>query len=208
MSPIKYPRLIKPCIYSSLFLLFLFFFLALSHTVLRRSLQGAEKVFDDGSCFDSHDSDISEVIGAEEKESKEMELPQMSEEKRRLARIESHPFASTLKEIEEARGMPLFSIPRNNRISLDEAVQIYEERMGNLRCAPKQREENILYALKQQATQGDNCTVRPWLFNYKSYLDWRAWNSLKGRDREFCKRKYVKFMKLLIFKYGLKPPKK
>lgn len=203
MPLIQNPRFVQKFVYCGLSLLLLTFFLILSHTVLRRSLEGEDRVFESASYFDSHDSDVSEVVGAAAKEALKISA-QTTEEERRQQRISRHPFASRIIEIERLRGEPVFSIPRDNRCTLDEAVRLYEEKIKKLRCAPKQREENIMYALKQQANFGDIRTLRPCLFNYRAYLDWRAWSSLKGRDREFCKRKYVKFMKLLIFKYGLK----
>ena len=205
----RHPCLCRGFVYVLLGLLFASFFLTLSHTVLRRSVEGEERVFDNSSCFDSHDSEISEVIGAAAKEAKNAlaDVPHITEAERRKARIERHPLSIELIQQEAQSGTAMFSVPVENRISLDEAVALYEKRMKQLRCFPRQRENSILFALKMQATVGDNRTLRPWIFNYTAYLEWRAWRSLKGRDHEFCKRKYVKFMKMLIFKYGLRPRK-
>ncbi|KAF9207113.1 hypothetical protein BGZ49_001161 [Haplosporangium sp. Z 27] len=52
-----------------------------------------------------------------------------------------------------------------------------------------------LYGLYKQATEGDNTTPAPGMFDLKGKYKWNAWNAHKGAlTKEQAKREYIAFV--------------
>ena len=58
-----------------------------------------------------------------------------------------------------------------------------------------------LYALYKQATEGDNTTEKPGMFDLKGKAKWEAWNSLKGKSKEDAEAEYIKWVAELKEQY-------
>ena len=73
----------------------------------------------------------------------------------------------------------------------------------------KNREEDLkldndalldLYALFKQATCGDCNTSPPFIFSLRETAKYNAWNSLKGKTRDYAMKLYIKKVnKILVF---------
>jgi acyl-CoA-binding protein len=48
-----------------------------------------------------------------------------------------------------------------------------------------------LYALYKQSTSGDCNTSQPSRFSVAAFAKWKAWDGLKGKSSEQCKKQYV-----------------
>ena len=55
-----------------------------------------------------------------------------------------------------------------------------------------------LYGLYKQATIGDINIEEPGFFDFKGKAKWKAWNEVKGKDKEEAKKEYVEFVLNLL----------
>ena len=55
-----------------------------------------------------------------------------------------------------------------------------------------------LYGLYKQATIGDINIEEPGLLNFKAKAKWKAWNEVKGKNKEDAKREYVELVLPLL----------
>jgi diazepam-binding inhibitor (GABA receptor modulating acyl-CoA-binding protein) len=56
----------------------------------------------------------------------------------------------------------------------------------------------ILYALYKQANEGDNYKDKPSILNRVEMEKWKAWNELKGLDRDIAKKRYINKVKEIL----------
>ncbi|KAF8983542.1 hypothetical protein BGZ46_010050 [Entomortierella lignicola] len=62
---------------------------------------------------------------------------------------------------------------------------------------PSDEELLKLYGLYKQATEGDNTTPAPGMFDLKGKYKWNAWTALKGKDKDEAKVEYTKYVQTL-----------
>jgi acyl-CoA-binding protein len=55
-----------------------------------------------------------------------------------------------------------------------------------------------LYALFKQATDGDNTTKKPGMFDIKEQFKWTAWNDVKGMNKDTAMRQYIDLVESLF----------
>ena len=76
------------------------------------------------------------------------------------------------------------------------------ELVKKLSKSPTNDEKLLIYSLYKQATIGNNYKSKPWLYQIIELEKWKAWNKLKGWDKEEAKNQYIKNVEHLILKYG------
>ncbi len=77
-----------------------------------------------------------------------------------------------------------------------------QEKIKSLTERPGNQELLDLYALYKQATEGDNNTNEPGLFDVKEKFKWNQWNSKQGMTAEDAMREYVLLVDTLLSKYN------
>lgn len=85
--------------------------------------------------------------------------------------------------------------------SFDEDFNKAVEDVRTLTKRPTDEELLDLYALFKQATEGDNTTPKPSMFNLKAKYKWEAWTKLKGQTSDLAKENYIKKVAELLEKY-------
>ncbi|KAF9895670.1 Acyl-CoA-binding domain-containing protein 1, partial [Lobosporangium transversale] len=55
-----------------------------------------------------------------------------------------------------------------------------------------------LYGLYKQATEGDNTTTRPGMFDIKGKAKWDAWDQKKGVSKEAAEKEYIELVNTLV----------
>jgi acyl-CoA-binding protein len=55
-----------------------------------------------------------------------------------------------------------------------------------------------LYALFKQATDGDNTTKKPGMFDIKEQFKWTAWNDVKGMSKDTAMQQYIDLVESLF----------
>ncbi|KAI5694761.1 hypothetical protein M8J75_004833 [Diaphorina citri] len=85
--------------------------------------------------------------------------------------------------------------------SIDEDFKKAVEDVKTLTKRPTDEELLEIYALFKQATEGDNTTAKPSMFNLKAKYKWECWTKLKGTSSDQAKQDYVKKVQELLAKY-------
>jgi diazepam-binding inhibitor (GABA receptor modulating acyl-CoA-binding protein) len=67
---------------------------------------------------------------------------------------------------------------------------------------PANEELLDLYALFKQATEGDNETDQPGMFDIKEQFKWKQWNTKKGMSADEAMQAYVDLVASLKAKYS------
>ena len=68
------------------------------------------------------------------------------------------------------------------------------------RLAEQANEKKLqVYGLFKQATEGDNNTKKPGVFDVKERYKWSAWDSKKGMSREQAMKEYIDLTNALLF---------
>ena len=55
-----------------------------------------------------------------------------------------------------------------------------------------------LYAFFKQATDGDNTTTKPGMFDIKGQFKWNTWKDKAGLSKDDAKQKYIDLVKGLL----------
>ncbi|MEZ5008294.1 MAG: acyl-CoA-binding protein [Chitinophagales bacterium] len=66
---------------------------------------------------------------------------------------------------------------------------------------PSNEELLDLYALYKQATEGDNDTKKPGMFDMKGQFKWKKWKEKEGMSSEEAMESYVALVNGLLSKY-------
>ena len=74
--------------------------------------------------------------------------------------------------------------------------------MKTLAERPDSGELLDLYALYQQATEGDNDTTAPDMPDMNEHYQWKQWNSKRGMTADDAMREYVLLVDMLLKKYA------
>ena len=61
-----------------------------------------------------------------------------------------------------------------------------------------------LYGMYKQATIGDINITKPTFFEFKECMKWENWNKNKGKTTYESEVDYIKYVNIMIKKYGLK----
>jgi diazepam-binding inhibitor (GABA receptor modulating acyl-CoA-binding protein) len=67
---------------------------------------------------------------------------------------------------------------------------------------PANEELLDLYALFKQATEGDNNTKEPGMWDLKEKFKWKQWESKKGLSKEDAMNAYTELVNSLLAKYS------
>lgn len=82
------------------------------------------------------------------------------------------------------------------------AFEKAQEAVKTLTERPTNEELLELYAWYKQATEGDNDTSKPGMFDVKGKFKWEAWNNKRGTGTEQAKKEYAALVKELLKKYA------
>jgi acyl-CoA-binding protein len=85
--------------------------------------------------------------------------------------------------------MAKFSKIKN--MSLDQNFEKAQQDVKTLTKRPSDAQLLDLYAYFKQATEGDNHTSKPGMFDLKGQFKWKAWKEKAGMNSEEAKQKYI-----------------
>lgn len=74
-------------------------------------------------------------------------------------------------------------------------------RVKTLTERPENEELLELYALFKQATEGDNNTKEPGMWDLKEKFKWKQWDSKRGMSKETAMKAYCDLVDKLLSKY-------
>ncbi len=74
--------------------------------------------------------------------------------------------------------------------------------VDNLKRTPGDNELLDIYKYFKQAKFGDNNTDQPSMFNFKNTAKWKAWESVKGMQKNIAMQNYINLSMSLFQKYG------
>ncbi|MCF8275892.1 MAG: acyl-CoA-binding protein [Flavobacteriales bacterium] len=77
-------------------------------------------------------------------------------------------------------------------------LQEAAERLKTLTTRPSNDELLNLYGLYKQATEGDNKTSKPGMFDMKGQFKWKAWTDKSGMSQEVAADEYVTLVNRLL----------
>lgn len=87
-------------------------------------------------------------------------------------------------------------------MSLTEQFVKAQSDVKTLTERPANEELLDLYALFKQATEGDNNTDEPGIFDIKEKFKWKQWDSKRGMTKDAAMQAYVELVKALLGKYS------
>lgn len=73
-----------------------------------------------------------------------------------------------------------------------------QEDVKTLTKRPSDQQFLDLYGLFKQATEGDNHTSKPGMFDIKGQFKWNAWKEKAGLSTEAAQQKYVDLVNSLL----------
>ena len=71
-------------------------------------------------------------------------------------------------------------------------------RVKTLTSRPSNEDLLQLYALYKQATDGDNDSKKPGMFDIKEQFKWKTWTELKGTSKDSAMQKYLDLVNKLL----------
>lgn len=83
-------------------------------------------------------------------------------------------------------------------MSLDNQFEQAQLDVKTLTKRPSDTQLLDLYAFFKQATDGDNTTSKPGMFDIKGQFKWNAWKDKAGLSKDEAKQKYVDLVKGLL----------
>ena len=86
-------------------------------------------------------------------------------------------------------------------MELKEQFEAAQQKVKTLTERPANDELLDLYALFKQATDGDNNTEEPAMFDIKEKFKWAQWGKKKGMSSEEAMKAYVTLVNRLLDKY-------
>ena len=73
-----------------------------------------------------------------------------------------------------------------------------QEDVKTLTKRPSDQQFLDLYSLFKQATEGDNTTSKPGMFDIKGQFKWNAWKDKSGLSKDAAQQKYVDLVNSLL----------
>jgi len=70
--------------------------------------------------------------------------------------------------------------------------------VDNLKKTPTDNELLDIYKYFKQSKIGDNNVDQPSMFNFKSTAKWKAWESVKGMQKNIAMQNYINLSKLKL----------
>lgn len=83
-------------------------------------------------------------------------------------------------------------------MALKDQFENAQERVRTLTKRPSNEELLDLYALFKQATDGDNNTSKPGMFDVKGKFKWDAWKNKAGMTSEEAMQAYIQLVDDLL----------
>lgn len=83
-------------------------------------------------------------------------------------------------------------------MTLQEQFADAQVRVKTLTYRPSNEDLLMLYALYKQATDGDNNTKKPGMFDIKEQYKWKTWTDLKGTSADSARQKYIELVNKLL----------
>ncbi len=83
-------------------------------------------------------------------------------------------------------------------MTLQEQFADAQVRVKTLTNRPSNEDLLQLYALYKQATDGDNDTKKPGMFDIKEQFKWKSWSELKGTSKDAAMQKYLDLVNKLL----------
>lgn len=87
-------------------------------------------------------------------------------------------------------------------MALTDLFKEAQEKVNTLTERPSNEELLDLYALFKQATEGDNKTEEPGMFDIKGKFKWKQWSSKAGMSADAAMQAYVDLVNQLLGKYS------
>lgn len=87
-------------------------------------------------------------------------------------------------------------------MDLAQAFEAAQKDVKGLTKRPSNEELLDLYALFKQATEGDNSTSKPGMFDMKGQFKWKQWTAKKGMGKDEAMQAYVDLVERLISAYS------
>lgn len=85
--------------------------------------------------------------------------------------------------------------------SVEDQFEEAQIKLKSLTERPSNQELLSIYGLFKQATEGDNTTKKPGMFDMKGQFKWQAWKDLEGTSIQDACQKYVDLVDELLGKY-------
>ncbi|MCP4122959.1 MAG: acyl-CoA-binding protein [Bacteroidetes bacterium] len=86
-------------------------------------------------------------------------------------------------------------------MELKEQFEAAQLKVKTLTERPGNEELLDLYALFKQATEGDNNSKKPGMFDMKGQFKWKQWKSKEGLTSDQAMQTYVDLVNALLEKY-------
>ncbi|MCB0507570.1 MAG: acyl-CoA-binding protein [Chitinophagales bacterium] len=83
-------------------------------------------------------------------------------------------------------------------MSLDKQFEQAQVDVKTLTKRPTDTQLLDLYAFFKQATEGDNNTSKPGMFDIKGKFKWEAWKSKSGMSKADAQQKYIDLVSELL----------
>ena len=83
-------------------------------------------------------------------------------------------------------------------MSLDQNFEKAQQEVKTLTKRPSDQQFLDLYSLFKQATEGDNNSSKPGMFDIKGQFKWSAWKDKSGMSKEVAMQKYVDLVNTLL----------
>lgn len=87
-------------------------------------------------------------------------------------------------------------------MSLQEKFAEAQAKVKTLTRRPENEELLDLYALYKQATEGDNQSDEPGMFDIKEKFKWKQWDSKRGMSSTDAMNAYIQLVETLLKKYS------
>ena len=87
-------------------------------------------------------------------------------------------------------------------MELTEQFSAAQESVKTLTERPSNEELLDLYALFKQATEGDNTSKKPGMFDMKGQFKWKQWKAKEGMSADAAMQAYVDLVEGLLGKYS------
>lgn len=87
-------------------------------------------------------------------------------------------------------------------MSTQQKFEDAQVRVKTLTERPENEELLDLYALFKQATEGDNNTKEPGMWDLKEKFKWKQWDSKRGMSKDAAMKAYSDLVDKLLSKYS------
>ncbi len=83
-------------------------------------------------------------------------------------------------------------------MSLDQNFEKAQQDVKALTKRPSDQQLLDLYSYFKQATEGDNITSKPGMFDIKGQFKWAAWKDKSGMSKDIAMQKYIDLVAALL----------